>query len=226
MDIRAILIQFQDYLASKLDTYEQVLYLYILRHTRLVERDEATIGFKSARRKMAFGVGQKTRPMSENTCYEKLRSLQSKGCIQLLDSQREGTRVRLITPVEIPGVVPPERPSVPTAMEEMDFFNVQANRLTILRREDDKCFYCLRQINKDNNVLEHVLSRRDGGNSYRNVVAACRQCNNRKGATTAEDFLRTLYREGFLGASEFEGRVSHLQRLLAGEIKPTIGDPN
>ena len=55
-----------------------------------------------------------------------------------------------------------------------------------------------------------------------NVVAACRQCNNRKNASPADDWLRTLYRDGFLGAPEFEQRLSPLQQLRAGFLKPSI----
>ncbi len=80
MDTHEFIEQFQDYLAPKLDTYEQALYLYIFRHGRLLGAEEVVIGFKAARRRMACGIGQDGRPMSENTAYEKLRSLQSKGC--------------------------------------------------------------------------------------------------------------------------------------------------
>ena len=43
--------------------------------------------------------------------------------------------------------------------------------------------------------------------AYRNVAAACLSCNNRKGDLPAEEFLRSLYREGILSAQEFEARV-------------------
>jgi hypothetical protein len=67
MDCKHFIEQFQDYLAPKLDTYEQALYLYIFRHSRLLGTDEVVIGFKSARARMACGIGEKGRPMSENT---------------------------------------------------------------------------------------------------------------------------------------------------------------
>ena len=57
MDVKAIIEQFQDYPAPRLDTYEQALYLYIFRHSRLLGNAEVTIGFKSSRLKMAFGIG-------------------------------------------------------------------------------------------------------------------------------------------------------------------------
>ena len=80
----------------------------------------------------------------------------------------------------------------------------------------------LAALTAGNCVIEHVVSRPAGDNSYRNVVAACRQCNNRKGNSDAEDFLRVLYREGFLSGEEFEQRASHLQRLRAGELRPGL----
>ena len=49
---------FQDHLAPRLDTYEQALYLYLFCHMRFVGLEEAVIGFKSARRRMACGIGE------------------------------------------------------------------------------------------------------------------------------------------------------------------------
>jgi len=70
---------FQDHLAPRLDTYEQAVYLYLFRYSRFVGLDEVVIGFKSARRRMACGIGEKGKPMSENTAYAKLKSLEEIG---------------------------------------------------------------------------------------------------------------------------------------------------
>ena len=220
MELEQFFRDFQDHLAPRLDTYEQAVYLYLFRHTRFVGLEEAVIGFKSARRRMACGVGEKGKPMSENTAYEKLRSLEEKGCIVILDSTREGRKIRLKLPSEIPGVVALEEPATMPDLETQDFLNVEENRARILMREEHRCFYCFRQLNGENYVIEHVVSRPTGDNTYRNVVAACRQCNNRKGSSDVEDWLRTLYRDGFLGEAELRERVSHLERLRAGELKP------
>lgn len=221
-DFRALFIQFQDHLAPRLDVYEQALYLYILRHTIAVGQAEATIGFKSARKKMAFGIGTAGTPPSEGTIYEKLKSLETKGCIKVLSSERTGTRLRLILPHEIPGVIPVAAPEAALTLDQMDFFAVAENRTLILEREGRRCFYCLAGLDAENHVIEHVVSRPNGNNCYRNVVASCRQCNNRKSAETAEDFLRTLYREGLLSSEDFKGRLSHLERLRAGELQPAL----
>ncbi len=221
-DFGALFIQFQDHLAPRLDVYEEAIYLYIARHTILIGQAEATIGFKSARKKMASGVGTAGAPPSEGTIYEKLKSLESKGCITILSSERAGTRVRLITPDHNPGIIPVVGLESKQTLEQMDFFAVAENRKLILEREGRRCFYCLAVLNGENYVIEHVLSRPSGDNSYRNVVAACRQCNNRKSAETAEDFLRTLYREGMLSSEDFKDRLSHLERLRVGDLRPTF----
>jgi 5-methylcytosine-specific restriction endonuclease McrA len=225
VDVVTFLTDFQDYLAPRLDTYEQAIYLYVFRHSRLIERDEIVLGFKSARLRMATGIGEKGKPMAQNTCYEKLRSLQAKGCLEIVTVERSGSRIRLRLPSEIPSVIPD--PATPDALdlEEIDFFTVAENRTQILLREGHRCFYCLRSLSADNQVIEHVVSRPEGNNSYRNVVAACRSCNNRKGDSDAEDFFRVLYREAFLSSDEFEQRLAHLQRLRAGELRPAVPQP-
>jgi hypothetical protein len=106
----------------------------------------------------------------------------------------------------------------------MDFFEVPENRLLILKRENYRCFYTLARLDEKNFVVDHVVSRPDGNNSYRNVVAASREANNRKGSMPAEDFLRKLFCDGFLSASDLEDRLLQLQRLKAGDFKPSISD--
>lgn len=220
VDAKLVLEQYQDFLAPRLDTYEQAVYIYVLRHSRLLGIEEALIGFKSARKKMALGVGEAGKPMSENTCYVKLRSLERKGCLRVMGTERSGTRLQLFLPDEIPGIIPVTPESAPLHPESLDFFSDAQNRLLILERDAFRCFYCLKELKADNYVIEHVRSRPDGGNSYRNLVAACIQCNNRKGASAAEDLLRLLYRDGFLAQKEFSERIAALERLAAGELRP------
>jgi len=223
MQPKQFIEQFQDHLAPKLDTYEQALYLYIFRHSRLLGADEVVIGFKSARARMACGIGERGAPMSENTAYVKLQSLKSKGCIEIVSSERAGRRIRLRLPNEIPGIMPaPEAQAPLLRIEEMDFFEIQENRALILEREKHHCFYCLRALTAESYVIEHVVSRPTGDNGYRNVVAACRECNNRKSDSGAEDFLRALYRESFLSGAELQDRLLKLGRLRNGELKPNV----
>lgn len=82
-----VIEQFHDHLAPTLDTYEQAIYLYLLRHSRLQGVEDIVVGCKSARRRMAFGIGEKGKPMAERTCYDKLRSLGAKGAVAVLPSE-------------------------------------------------------------------------------------------------------------------------------------------
>ncbi len=204
LDLPLVFQQFEDFLAPRLDTYEQAVYLYCLRHTRFIGKNEAVIGFKSARKRMAMGIGEAGKPMSEATCYKKLQALAAKGCINVVDT-----------------VLAPE-PTSPTDLDELDFFEDPKNREAIRRREQVRCFYCLRALDASNWLIEHVRSRPDGDNSYKNVVAGCRACNNRKGSTDAREFLRSLYRAGVLSQEDLEGRLQALSRLECGELKPEI----
>ncbi len=183
---------------------------------------EATLGFKSARTRMACGVGEKGKPMSENTAYQKLSSLQEKGAINILRTEHTGRLIKLNLPSEIPGLIPEPIAEKVLNIEEMDFFEVPENRQMILEREGRRCFYTLRPIDEKNFVVEHIVSRPTGDNGYRNVVAASREANNRKGSMSAEDFLRKLFREGFLNDMEFQERIKILSMIKAGEIRPTV----
>ncbi len=221
MDLREFICQFHDYLAPKLDTYEQAIYLYIFRHSRLLGLAEVTIGFKSARTRMATGIGESGKPMSESSAYTKLASLQAKGCLTVLRTNHTGRVLRLHLPSEIPGLVAEPVAATSIDIESMDFFNVPENRALLLKREGNRCFYTLQQLDEKNFIVEHVVSRPAGNNGYRNCVAASREANNKKGTMSAEDFLRRLFREGYLSEPEFQGRLQALAQLTAGELRPT-----
>ena len=222
MDLMEFFVQFQDHLAPRLDTYEQAIYLYIFRKSRLLGLHEVTIGFKTDRSRLATGIGERGKPMSEKSCYSRLRSLEEKGCIKVVRTNHAGRLLRLFLPSEIQGAIPPPAQEREFDIEEMDFFNDPVNRLLLLKRENHKCFYTLQMLDKNNFIVEHVLSRPARNNSYRNCVAASREANNKKGITSAEDFLRRLFRENYLSESEFEGRMRALAQLKDGLLKPPL----
>jgi hypothetical protein len=65
-------------------------------------------------------------------------------------------------------------------------------------------------------------SVRFGGNSYRNMVSCCLECNSGKGDRPALGFLRTLYHKGRLTAAELDGRFRALKHLAAGKLRPVL----
>ena len=58
IDAKTALEQFQDYLAPQLDVYEQAVYLYILRHSRLEGKPRLTVELKTIRHQIARGLGR------------------------------------------------------------------------------------------------------------------------------------------------------------------------
>ena len=219
-EFSAVFIQYQDHLAPTLDVYEQAIYVFLLRQTLLEGKREAVIGFKSARKKLGYGIGKAGTAPSEGVVYEKLRSLESKGCILLHGSERNGTRIAIKLPSEIPGLLPVPSAIHSTDIEGVDFFGVTENRARILERDNWHCFYCFAKLDENNHVLEHVVSRPKGNNSYRNVVAACRRCNNRKGSMLAADYLRLIYRDGILSGDELTETIARVAELQAGKLRP------
>lgn len=108
-------------------------------------------------------------------------------------------------------------------IEEADFMQNAALRNSIHAREGGKCFYCLRRTSKAVQCLDHVVPLAEsGGNSYRNLVSSCLECNSQKGEKSAHDFLRWLYREGHLNSSELAGRIRALDDLASGNVRPEL----
>jgi len=121
----------------------------------------------------------------------------------------------------------PSRPRAsaapPANLEEEDFLRTQALREAIHAREGGRCFYCLGRLTKLTRCLDHVVPCvRSGNNSYRNLVSCCPDCNARKGACSAEDFFRSLFRERTLSAAELAERLRALDALASGKLRPPL----
>jgi 5-methylcytosine-specific restriction endonuclease McrA len=66
----------------------------------------------------------------------------------------------------------------------------------ILRRDGYRCQYCGKETN--HLTLDHVIPRfRGGPHSWENLVAACPQCNRRKGGRTLADARMSLLHQPF-----------------------------
>lgn len=193
---------------------EARLYYHLVRHSRLVDKHDVLIS-----------VAQLAEVLncSKNAVKPRLRSLQEKGVIEVTNTGWAGTRIKVFLPEEIPGVLPEEiTPTVPD-IEAIDFYKDPRYRAAIFEREHGRCFYCRRVLTDEDAGLDHADPQNaNGTNSYRNVVAACHACNSSKGDDTAEEFIRKLYRRGFLGAAEFEERLTELNKLKQGLLRPIV----
>jgi 5-methylcytosine-specific restriction endonuclease McrA len=64
----------------------------------------------------------------------------------------------------------------------------------ILRRDNHRCQYCGRETSQL--TLDHIVPRHRGGeHSWENLVAACPQCNRRKGGRTLVEAHMKLLRQ-------------------------------
>ncbi len=73
---------------------------------------------------------------------------------------------------------------------------VRLSKREILRRDGYRCQYCGRPA--ANMTIDHVVPRfRGGEHCWENLVAACPQCNRRKGGRTLEEARMRLLRQPF-----------------------------
>lgn len=222
---RQIIIEIQDHLAPRLDSYEQMLYHYLFRHTHLEGKASTTIGIRTLQTRVGLGVGQAGSPPSQAVVMKKLRSLEHKGCIEIVSRSYRGTELRVLLPREIPGVIPQAVVTYETPLEALGFFTTPELRLSLLRRENYQCFYCLRQLTEDSYTVDHIVAQADGGaHSYKNVVACCFECNSRKQDNDGKSFLLTNYRSGFLTADEHQKQLTALETVANGRQKPDISN--
>jgi len=195
-----------------LDVWERALYYYLLRHTKLHGVESATIPLSQ----IVTALN-----LSESKAREAIRSLDKKGCIQI-EQTKHGHIVRVLLPQDL-GLkyIKPHIPEID--LEQIDFFKNREYIEALRKREQGRCFYCLKEISKDNCELDHVVSQVNrGDNSYRNIVATCHRCNTQKGDEAAESYIRSLFRKNLLSETEFEDRIKAVNTLRAGELKPDI----
>jgi 5-methylcytosine-specific restriction endonuclease McrA len=68
------------------------------------------------------------------------------------------------------------------------FTTVACNRANIIWRDNNQCQYCANYYSHDNLTMDHVLPKSRGGdNTWENLVAACRRCNQKKGSRTTKE---------------------------------------
>lgn len=216
MDLAQELKNIEDYLIPKLrlDHVERALYYHLFRHTRVIGKEASLFGLLSLSE--ASGI-------SESTVRERIRALHEKGCIKIDDRSGKGHLLRVFLPEEVDGVVP-KRSEVPAVdINEVDFYTNRTYVNALVERENGQCFYCLRNINGEACVLDHVISQMaQGDNSFRNVVACCHQCNAAKQGQDASEFLRTRYRVGLLSQADLQERMSTLESLQLGQLVPEV----
>lgn len=70
-----------------------------------------------------------------------------------------------------------------------DYDKLPLNKHNVLMRDNWVCQYCGKKLSDTTATIDHVFPLgRNGTNTWRNVVAACKPCNNKKDKMTAPEF--------------------------------------
>ena len=219
-----------DFLVPRLalSVIDRAVYSYLLRHSRL-----------EGKRRVRFSILWLARGVriSDGAARPSVRRLLDRGALRLLRRSKAGHDVEVLLPQEIraafpqqtaaPGLFLTGNRSQALALEAIDFLQNRRLRQSIHSREGGSCFYCLRHLTAGMQCLDHVVPElRLGGNSYRNLVSCCLECNSHKGTTPAADFLRRLYRQRRLTTPELTARFRALDALASGRLRPTLAAAN
>jgi hypothetical protein len=147
MEIQTVIEQCEDHLFPRLKftVRERSLYYHLLRHTRLVGREQQIFALAPLAR--SLGV-------SEWSVRADIRQLHSRRCIHIEERSQAGHLVRVFLPAEIEGALPSEPVSEPVDVEALDFFSDRRFVRALLEREENACFYCMRAVR-----ARHVRTR-------------------------------------------------------------------
>jgi 5-methylcytosine-specific restriction endonuclease McrA len=217
----------------RLSVIDRSVYSHLLRHSRL-----------EGRRRMLFSIRELSRRLRISTApvRDAVRRLLAYGVLRLIQRDTAGHVVDVRLPQEMRALRSPRSKTASGAsidaasassstspfrrrfaIDQTDFLKTPALRNAIHAREAGLCFYCRKRLKNSLKCLDHVIPRvLSGRNSYRNLVSCCFDCNSQKGQRRASDFLRWLFREQRLTASELKGRLAALSALTSGKLVPAL----
>jgi hypothetical protein len=161
---------------------------------------------------------------SETTARKILRELARLGYLSIDERGRYWHKVTLLMGEEICGVSRPI-PLGPESfdIESIDFYTDRQWIDSLIRRQQGRCLYSLKLLDREAAELDHIVPlSRGGDNSYRNIGVSSFEMNKRKGDAHAVEFLRTMYRENFLSEEEFSKQITMLDDICSGRLKPEI----
>ena len=134
-----------------------------------------------------------------NQDYEPLSLARVPRALALVERGRAEVLEHGVLPIQTPTCALP-RPAVIRLMAYVrrPRLHVRFGRQAVFRRDGFACQYCGASPRAADLTLDHVLPRHRGGrDTWENVVAACRRCNQRKGGRTPEEARLPLRRRPF-----------------------------
>ena len=185
LDIKTIIEQFVDLLMPELTPYETTMYVFLLRNSYLKNGDSR---IRIGKRTIASNWSKGTRGDKTNYAHvtKLVKGLEAKGCIDIGDTNRDGTNYIIHLPSEIPLIK--EKFALKKDTSEEDYFTNQEKRKEIFERDKYICFYCGAKVTEENATLDHLIPQFKGGKHTReNLKTACLTCNSIKSGKTYKE---------------------------------------
>lgn len=180
---------------------------------------ECRFSTKSA--SIGLGSGSEGTVPSESSRSKKLRSLEQKGAVRILERSHKGILVTAILPQNIPCLVK-AKTELDIDIESLDFYKDRRLLTSILEREGYRCFYTGKKLTEENCYLDHLIAQSLGGNnSYKNIVATSYDANSLKNNKPIDDFIRELYKSDLISLTEFNELKKKIGNLQEGKLAPS-----
>lgn len=200
LELPDLVSQIVDYLQPRLLPLEAAIYWYMFRHSVVEHGTQHT---RVSVRGLCEGVITSSSGQGSNLAYgtikDTLSGLEQKEVIRKAgDTNREGTPYLVRIPEEIPwcadlmksAALAAEAPRPVDETQELDFYNIQENRLKVFERDEYRCYRCTKQLTRFSATLDHIQPiSRGGDNSCTNLVTSCLHCNSQRGNRPIIDAL-------------------------------------
>lgn len=202
--------------ATNIATYHVLFYLsYGLTGTSEINMPWPEIG-KFCGNERGDGVVTKNEAVRSRTII-----LQDLGCIKIIRSRVGANTIVVTKPSEIPFVIEAinsESKNIAPVSNSIDCYNNYARKIKLLERDDNKCVYCLKNINEESFYIDHIIPRANGGTNYKNnLISACHSCNTKKSDQDIWDFLKETYRQGLLDQGEYLKQKQYIESICASD---------
>ena len=124
---------FIDYLLPRLTPYESTVYLFLLRNSWFENGStQVRVGKRTISR--GLGLGVRSSGGDYDTISRNLKSLEEKGCVNVGDTNREGTLYTVQLPEYVP-MVAEQIAALSNEVQSEDYFNDPLKRREIFERD-------------------------------------------------------------------------------------------
>ncbi|HLE81912.1 MAG TPA: HNH endonuclease [Dehalococcoidia bacterium] len=186
LEFQRFLKLFVDYLLPRLTPYESTVYLFLLRYSWFENGStQVRVGKRTISRRLGLGV--RSSGGDYDTISRNLKSLEEKGCVNVGDTNREGTLYTVQLPEYVP-MVAEQIAALSNEVQSEDYFNDPLKRREIFERDRWTCQYCGERVTEKNATLDHFVPQSKGGSPTKdNLRTACLDCNSTKSGKSYEE---------------------------------------